>query len=204
MRFFIKKYAYITDETIDLSFMPALSRRKLSLLDKMALCALNTCFENPDVKIVFSSQYGEIERLDKIITQYKTENEVSPVAFSGSVHNSVPGAFSLLKKITESYNAISAEDSSFSAGFLEAVITISDTDVLFCFADVKGTACALACLISKTRNADTDIQCEIEIHKQPVSRSYTESEVERFLDFLSGKTFEFSADNGLFTLRAER
>ena len=73
LNFCIKKYSYVTEDSIDLSFMPPLSRRKLSLADKLALCAMNECYETPEVKIVFASQYGEIDRLDKIITQYTEE-----------------------------------------------------------------------------------------------------------------------------------
>lgn len=73
-----------------------MARRKLTSVDKTALCIMNECFssldeKNRNIKIVFTSQYGELDNLNKLIKQYTEENEVSPATFSGSVHNSAVG-----------------------------------------------------------------------------------------------------------------
>lgn len=190
--FFVKKYAFIKEGNIDLSFMPALSRRKLSLVDKLSLCAMHKCYENPEVKIVFASQYGELERLDKIIEQYTTENEVSPAAFSGSVHNSAPGVFSLLNKITNSYNAVSAEYNTFSNGLLEAIIT--EGDVLFCCTDTINSVYGFSCLISKKDGSGKKFF--IKMKEQPERK--TDDEPEKFLAVLNGSAKSY--DSGLYTI----
>ena len=72
MEFFIKTYCKKNPEDIDVSFLPAMVRRKLSALDKTALCILNECFSTLDnkeknIKIVFASQYGELDRLKELV-----------------------------------------------------------------------------------------------------------------------------------------
>lgn len=158
MEFYIKKYEKETAQTADISFLPAMARRKLTTLDKTALSVMNKCCREmlPDnlqsLKLVFASQYGELERLKKLVAQYTEENEVSPATFSGSVHNAVIGQFSLLNKITQSYNSISAENYTFEAGLIEAIITANDCDVLYCYCDSmeKDDARAFACLIQQS------------------------------------------------------
>lgn len=196
LNFCIKKYSYVTEDSIDLSFMPPLSRRKLSLADKLALCAMNECYETPEVKIVFASQYGEIDRLDKIITQYTEENEVSPATFSGSVHNSAPGAFSLLKKITCGYNAMAAEENTFSSGLVEAAASAGDTDVLFCCCDTKNEVFGFSCLITK----DEGRKFTLNICESPVKKTFDKTEIERFLELMNGNSDMYWGDGGLFTV----
>lgn len=153
--FYISKCAYKENEEIDVSFLPPMSRRKLSKVDKAALCVMNEVYENSDVKLVFASQYGEFDRLKKLISQYSEENEVSPATFSASVHNSVIGQFSLLNGIKNSYNAMSAGDNTFCAGLIEAAVDCEqNTDVLYCYADCfepvgRDKTVAFACIVSK-------------------------------------------------------
>lgn len=146
-----------------------MARRKLTTLDRTSLSVMNRCccdisVDNlSGIKLVFASQYGELERLKKLVAQYTEENEVSPATFSGSVHNAVIGQFSLLNKITQSYNSISAENYTFEAGLIEAIITAKDCDVLYCYCDSmeKDDARAFACLIqqSDSNNAVFDGGC---------------------------------------------
>ena len=65
-KFCIKQYSYKTNETMDVSFIAPMARRKLSTLDKATLSALNEVFESNNVKLIFASQYGELDRLKKI------------------------------------------------------------------------------------------------------------------------------------------
>lgn len=155
LKFYIKKFVSKTAEDTDVSFLPPMARRKLSALDKTALCVMEECLKScehdkQNIKIVFASQYGELDRLKKLVAQYSQENEVSPATFSASVHNSAVGQFSLLKKITKSYNSVSAEEDTFSAGLTEAVITAKDCDVLYCYCDAvtPEKAVGFACIIS--------------------------------------------------------
>ena len=155
LKFYIKNHVSKTAQTANVDFLPPMARRKLSAVDKIALCVMNECLagiegDEWDLKIVFASRYGELDRLKKLVAQYTTENEVSPAAFSGSVHNSAVGQFSLINKITQSYNSVSAEENTFSAGLIEAVITAKNCDVIYCYCDAVtlDSACGFGCLIS--------------------------------------------------------
>ncbi len=135
LEFRIKKISYSQGENIDLSSIPMMMRRKLSPVGKIAMSTLLDCYgENlDDIKLVYASRYGELERVVKLINQKKEDNEISPTGFSFSVHNSTIGLFSLLKNIHSSYNSIAGGKDSFSAGLLDAVMNREKT--LFCYAE---------------------------------------------------------------------
>lgn len=135
LEFRIKKFSYSTGENLDLSSIPMNMRRKLSPVGKIAMSTMLDCYgENADdIKLVYASRYGELERVVKLIKQEHEENEISPTGFSFSVHNSTVGLFSLLKKIYSSYNSIAGGEESFSVGLLDAIMNREKT--LFCYAE---------------------------------------------------------------------
>ncbi len=164
MKFCIQTYCTKDAKSTDVSFLHPMARRKLTSVDKTALCIMNECFssldeKNRNIKIVFASQYGELDNLNKLIKQYTEENEVSPATFSGSVHNSAVGQFSLLNKITKSYNSVSAEDVTFGAGLTEAVLSADDDYVLYCFCDAltPDTAHGFGCIINPHGKANAEL-----------------------------------------------
>ena len=135
LEFRIKKISYSEGENIDLSAIPMMMRRKLSPVGKIAMSTMLDCYgENSnDIKLVYASRYGELERVVKLIKQEHEDNEISPTGFSFSVHNSTIGLFSLLKNIHSSYNSIAGGENSFSVGLLDAVMNREKT--LFCYAE---------------------------------------------------------------------
>lgn len=135
LEFRIKKFSYSTGENLDLSSIPMNMRRKLSPVGKIAMSTMLDCYgeNSDDIKLVYASRYGELERVVKLIKQEHEENEISPTGFSFSVHNSTVGFFSLLKKIYSSYNSIVGGEESFSVGLLDAIMNREKT--LFCYAE---------------------------------------------------------------------
>ena len=133
LEFYIKKISHSTGENIELSQIPMMMRRKLSPVGKIALSTILKCYENEDVKLVYASRYGELERVVKLIKQEHEDNEISPAGFSFSVHNSTIGLFSLINNMHSSYNSIAAGEESFSAGLLDAVL--EREKILFCYAE---------------------------------------------------------------------
>lgn len=133
MEFYIKKISHSNGENIDLSQIPMMMRRKLSPVGKIALSTLLQCYDGDDVRLTYASRFGELERVVKLIKQEHEENEISPIGFSFSVHNSTIGFFSLLNKMHSPYNSISAGENSFCAGLLDAVMNKVKT--LFCYAE---------------------------------------------------------------------
>ena len=133
LEFYIKKISCSTGENIDLSQIHMMMRRKLSPVGKIALSTILQCFDGADVRLVYASRYGELERVVKLIRQENEDNEISPAGFSFSVHNSTIGLFSLINNLHSSYNSIAAGEESFSVGLLDAVMNKEKT--LFCFAE---------------------------------------------------------------------
>lgn len=156
LEFYISKFEYLDCfEKVDLDFIPVMLRRRLSLLDKTVLSVLNKTYTQEVQNIVFSSQYGESDRLIKIINQYVENNEVSPNTFSGSVHNYAVGFFLMNKQKPISYNAISSCENSLSIGLLSSVISDYDR-TLFCYADIDAVQVkALAINLSKNQLKDS-------------------------------------------------
>ena len=117
----------------DVSFMPAMERRRLSQLQRAAINVSWRVFNDPScavadapvpdirsVPVVFASRWGEIGTTLKLIRQLHCEGEMSPAGFSASVHNAAPGAWSLFSRNTAPYTAVSARESTYEAWLLEA------------------------------------------------------------------------------------
>lgn len=117
LEFRIKKISYSCGEDIDLSAIPMMMRRKLSPVGKIAMSTLLKCYDNEDVKLVYASRYGELERVVKLIKQEHEENEISPTGFSFSVHNSTIGLFSLMKTIYIRITRLQRARTHFLQGF---------------------------------------------------------------------------------------
>ncbi|MBE6395997.1 MAG: hypothetical protein E7046_03225 [Lentisphaerae bacterium] len=116
----------------DVSFMPMMERRRLSLVERAALHVAWRVFNDPEavggvsmpaadsVPVVFASRWGEIGTTLKLMRQMHGDGEMSPAAFSASVHNAAPGAWSLFTKNKSPYTAIAARDRTYEMGLLEA------------------------------------------------------------------------------------
>ena len=130
-------------------------RRRLSKTDKAALYTINEAFTENIEYIIYSSRYGEAERLLKLISQYQEEKEVSPNIFSGSVHNYPLGFFLLNNKKSIPYNALSACENTVSIGLLSAILT-KYNNVLFCYSDYEDEKCSsFAANISKSKEINS-------------------------------------------------
>ena len=154
--FYVRSYSYISAfGDINVNFVPSIMKRRLSKLDKCALTVLNKVFSDDVQFIVFASQYGEEERLEKIISQYTDGEEVSPNTFSGSVHNYLAGFYLLNKRKSIPYTALSSGNKTFSTSLLSSVVS-KYNNVIFCYADVHKDDClALALNISKEKTVDS-------------------------------------------------
>lgn len=157
LEFYVNKFNYLNDiEGLDLSFVPPIVRRRMSVLDKITLSNLNSVYSDNIENIVFSSQYGEVTKLLKIIDQYMTEKEVSPNTFSTSVHNYAVSSFLLNKQKPIPYTALSACGQTFLMGLLSSVIS-NYNNVLYCYSDDnKGIINSFAVNLSKTKEQDAN------------------------------------------------
>ncbi|MCD8024069.1 MAG: beta-ketoacyl synthase chain length factor [Candidatus Gastranaerophilales bacterium] len=152
--FYIKNWCCLDNvQNAEIQFIPPLLRRKLTGINKMAVFALNKCYDDEIEEVISSSQYGEFERLVKLINQYTIDKEVSPIIFSSSVHNHLAGLFMRLVNRTIPYNAVSACDNSLSMGLLSAVLSRFN-NILYCYYDGVDNSKCVCLNISKNYVAD--------------------------------------------------
>lgn len=107
--------------TPDISFLPSMYRRRLSLLTKMTLKVAFECNQDNTIESVFASRFGEWQQTARLLKNIVDNEELSPAGFSLSVHNTAAGLYSLINKNTNSYTAISAVDATFDAAIIEAL-----------------------------------------------------------------------------------
>ena len=124
----------------DVSFVPAMERRRLTGVERAALSvakkAIDVVGDGPWTKslpVVFASRWGEIGTTLKLMRQMHDEGEMSPAGFSNSVHNAAPGHLSLLLGDTAPYTAVAAGPDSYEMGLLEA--SSQPGRVLFVYAE---------------------------------------------------------------------
>lgn len=182
--FDIKKYSYIKDEEPDVSFIPMMTRRKLNKFGRAALYTLYKVYENGEPDLVFASEYGDVERVVKLINQRNDEGEVSPGGFSSSVHNASIGLFSMLEKNTRSYNAISAGKKTAAVGFLESILS---KNAVFCYAESLGGIKSAAVSVFQNNNGGYILSENCE--NLPSCDTF-----EDFIGFLDGKRDLFVSD----------
>ena len=151
IRFYIDKFLCSKrEDVLDLSFIPANTRRKLNTFDKHVISMLNSCFKTDCGNIILSSRYGEFRRLFQLADQHKELNESSPMMFSASVHNYILGQFTMLKQSNIPTLAISAGDESFINGLMTAV-TSPQKNIIYCYADdIESDILGVCFSISKT------------------------------------------------------
>jgi hypothetical protein len=104
-----------------LEFLPALFRRRLSQLSRMALeVGHRLSGDGPKPPCVFASCYGEINKQYAITQGLLDSMEVSPAIFSLSVFNAPAYLLSLAEHNTAPATAVYAGEQTLSAAFLEA------------------------------------------------------------------------------------
>lgn len=121
---------------LNLAFVPAMQRRKLSVLEKLALAAMNAvapASAETSCDVVFASRFGEWRRTVRLLTQLHEEHEISPTGFTLSVHNAAPAVFSLLRGDTAPYTAIAAGTRTLENGLFQAILL--RRRVIFVFAE---------------------------------------------------------------------
>lgn len=193
-KIFIKNFAYCNAVDEIIKKIPMMMRRKLSTVDKLAMSVILKVYEENNIdEFIFSSQYGEFERLFSLIEQYNNENEVSPIAFSASVHNYLAGVLSLLRNLTGSYYAVSSGKNSLFFGLVQAIVS-GKNNILYCFSDSFEEKKSVALLVSKT-----PVPNSIECHFYKENNSVQSDEYSSLIDFLENRTNKFVTPVGILS-----
>lgn len=109
------------DEKPDLSFVDPMLRRRLSPMDRAALHVASRCATPGEpVHVVFASRHGELARSAALLSEIAQNELPSPMGFSLSVLNALPGLYSMAVHNIAPSTAISAGEATFALALLEA------------------------------------------------------------------------------------
>jgi hypothetical protein len=105
----------------DMRFLPAMFRRRLSRLSKLALTTAFNCLEpQTSVSTVFASRHGELDTSVKLLEDLAGSAPLSPTKFSTSVHNTASGMYSIANKDRKPSTAVAAGVDTLEMAFIEA------------------------------------------------------------------------------------
>jgi hypothetical protein len=111
----------IAHNCLEESAIPAGLRRRMGRLERLACrCALSVLEEGEADDIVFCSRYGNLETLLVLLRAIANEELLSPMAFSGSVHNAAPGLVGQITRQRASHTAVAAGPDTLEMGILES------------------------------------------------------------------------------------
>lgn len=116
------------DDVPALSEMPAMQRRRLERLGRMALQVAWRC--QPDsgapLPMVFASRHGDIARTHEMLSGLARGEPLSPTHFGLSTHNAIAAQYSIARALTGNYLAVSAGPEAAEAAVIEAQALLAD------------------------------------------------------------------------------
>lgn len=123
--------------------IPPMVRRRCSQLTRVALHVASACLKAAEqsantVRTVFASRHGEQGVTLELLKSVDAKEPLSPMRFSGSVHNTASGYFSITNENELPTTSIAARTDTFRTGLIEAASTFCDSPdnpVLYVIAD---------------------------------------------------------------------
>jgi hypothetical protein len=111
----------------DVSFLPAMQRRRLSRLARMVFHTAWPLAEGqPPLPLIYVSRHGETSRTFAILSDLAQGEPLSPTRFSLSVHNAIIGLWSILRADTSEMTALACEGDGLQYGALEAAALLDE------------------------------------------------------------------------------
>ena len=126
------------DMAVDVSFLPAMKRRRLSALSRLSLRLAHSVAPKFQGACVFGSQHGELVTTQGLLQSIVDADVMSPAGFSSSVHNTAVGLHSINSQNTAPCTSIAAGCDSLAMCFIEAYSLLEQApvdEVLIVFAD---------------------------------------------------------------------
>ena len=116
-----------SDASPDVSFLPAMQRRRLSRLARMAFSVGWPLAQGHEaLPLVFVSRHGETPRTFDILSELAADQPLSPTQFSLSVHNAVIGLWSIMRGETSEMTALAAAGDGLEHGLIEACALLNE------------------------------------------------------------------------------
>lgn len=158
----------------DISAVPAMQRRRMSSLSKMAFSTAFSCAGDvaDTCSCIFASRHGELERTVSIINSIVEHKDVSPTDFSLSVHSTALGLFSIFMNNKAASTMVVGGDDTFGSALIEAWLFLARypavSVLLVCFDEAvpeplatlampAGTDCSIALLLTSGAAADITV-----------------------------------------------
>lgn len=120
--------------------IPSGVRRRMGKLERLAVrCMLSVLTSGTTSELIFCSRYGNLETLSALLRSIGAGEPVSPMAFSGSVHNAAPGMVGQIRKEKIAHTALAAGENTLRAGLVEAYARLAADrcpDVILAYADL--------------------------------------------------------------------
>lgn len=106
----------------DISAVPAMQRRRMSSLSRMAFATASTCSASLAINpcCIFASRHGELKRTVKIIESLVKLEDVSPTDFSLSVFNTALGLYSIFTQNRAPSTMVVGGEDTFGSALIEA------------------------------------------------------------------------------------
>lgn len=118
--------------------VPAMQRRRLSPLTKIAFDVAFSQAIDAGTPLVFASRHGDLPKTAELLLDVAQQQPLSPTQFALSVHNAIVGQYSIFQQHQAAHSSVAAGDSSLHYAVLEAYGLMSDaqvTEVLVVYAD---------------------------------------------------------------------
>lgn len=117
------------EDTPALSEVPAMQRRRIERLGRMAIQTACWC-EQPDdggqVPLVFASRHGDVARSMELLNTLSADQPMSPTAFGLSVHNAIAALYSIARGHRGNYLALAAGRATVETACIEAFGLLAD------------------------------------------------------------------------------
>jgi len=111
----------------DVSFLPAMQRRRLSRLARMVFAVAQPLSEGrAPMPLVYASRHGETTRNFALLSDLANAQPLSPTQFSLSVHNAIVGLWSIFQGDPSEMTAIAAEGDGLEHAVLEAALLLNE------------------------------------------------------------------------------
>ena len=135
----VDELSHYNNGALDLSWVPAMQRRRLSPYMKMVLhCLHQSGAGQEQIAINFSSRHGDLHKTATLLQSIVVQEPLSPTAFGLSVHNAALGLFSIISKNLAPMNAVAGGDESIVSALIDGYARLQikpDSKLVICHAD---------------------------------------------------------------------
>lgn len=118
------------EDTPALAEIPAMQRRRIERLGRMAIQAACWCEDgqgaDSQVPLVFASRHGDVARSMDLLGALASDQPLSPTGFGLSVHNAIAALYSIARGHRGNYLALAAGQATVETACLEAAGLLAD------------------------------------------------------------------------------